>query len=62
MRHPFHHPLARWGFTLLAVLALVTHQAWPALVSGSFAWLAWRTRPRKRRRPRPRTHPRKDNP
>ncbi|MYS18075.1 hypothetical protein [Streptomyces sp. SID4982] len=43
MRRPFHSPLARWGFTACTLLAIATHQPWPALVTGLLAANAWRT-------------------
>ncbi|MDX3314668.1 hypothetical protein P1S61_37575 [Streptomyces sp. ME08-AFT2] len=41
-----HTPLARWGFTVLAVLALTTGQTVPFLVTAAIATYAWRTRRR----------------
>ena len=52
MRHPFHSPLARWGFTACALLAATTGQPWPALITGALAAYAWRTPHRRRRRTR----------
>lgn len=43
-------PLARWGFTALAVLALATAQTGPFLVTAALAAYAWRNRPHTRRR------------
>lgn len=54
MRHAFHTPLAKWGFTACALLAATTGQPWPALATGALAVYAWRT-PRRRRRTR--SHP-----
>lgn len=51
MRHAFHSPLARYGFTACALLAATTHQLWPAIVSAALAYYAWRT-PRRRHRTR----------
>ncbi|MGW5429976.1 hypothetical protein ACWET9_22600 [Streptomyces sp. NPDC004059] len=51
MRHAFHSPLARWGFTACALLAATTHQTWPAILSATAAVYAWRT-PRRHRRTR----------
>ncbi|MDX3575956.1 hypothetical protein [Streptomyces sp. FL07-04A] len=42
-------PLAKWGFTLLAFLALTTEQTVPFLITAAIATYAWRTRPRRRR-------------
>lgn len=39
-----HSPLARWGLTLLALLALAAHMAWPFLVTGALAAWTWRHR------------------
>lgn len=39
-----HSPLARWGLTLLAVLALAAGMAWPLLVTGVLAAWTWRHR------------------
>ncbi|MEV8418187.1 hypothetical protein AB0P45_32000 [Streptomyces niveus] len=38
-------PLARWGFTALAGLALATGQTVRALVCATLAALAWKARP-----------------
>ena len=46
MRRHFRAPLARWGFTVLAVLALVTAQPGPFLACTAFAIYAWRCRRR----------------
>jgi hypothetical protein len=45
--HPLRTPLARWGFTLLALLAATTHQAWPFIITTALAAYGWRTRPRR---------------
>jgi hypothetical protein len=37
-------PLARYGFTLLAVVALTTGQTIPFLITAAIATYAWRTR------------------
>ncbi|MFF9271125.1 hypothetical protein EF919_18230 [Streptomyces sp. WAC02707] len=46
-------PLARWGFTTLAVLAFATAQTGPFLITTALAAYAWRNptsrRPRRRR-------------
>lgn len=42
-------PLARWGFTALAFLALATAQTGPFLVTAALAAYGWRHRPRRRR-------------
>ncbi len=39
-----HSPLARWGFTVCAAVALLNGLLWPALVSGIIAAYAWRDR------------------
>ncbi|HEX5566082.1 MAG TPA: hypothetical protein VFY14_03950 [Streptomyces sp.] len=42
-----HHlgtPLAHWGLTALAVLAVATGQIAPAAITGALAALAWKTR------------------
>ncbi|MFE9812434.1 hypothetical protein [Streptomyces sp. NPDC005548] len=44
-------PLARWGFTVLALLALMSDQVWPFVVTAGLAAYGWRT-PRRRRRTR----------
>jgi hypothetical protein len=41
-------PLARWGFTLCAVVALATAQPGPFLVTTALAAYAWRSKPRRR--------------
>lgn len=42
IRRELRQPLARWGFTTLALLALTTGQLYPALVAGTIAALAWK--------------------
>ena len=37
-------PLGRWGFTLLAILAITTGQPIPAVICTSIALYAWNTR------------------
>lgn len=37
-------PLARWGFTALAIVALTQAMAIPALVCGAVAYQAWEAR------------------
>lgn len=39
-----HTALGRYGFTVLAALALLNHLLWPALITGSIAAYAWRNR------------------
>lgn len=39
-------PLARWGFTLLALLAATTAQPGPFLITTALAAYAWRNRHR----------------
>lgn len=39
-----HTPLARYGFSALALLALATHLAWPFLITTGLAAWAWRHR------------------
>jgi hypothetical protein len=41
-------PLARWGFTILALLAAGTDQVWPFAITALLATYGWRTRPRRR--------------
>ncbi|MFE1125887.1 hypothetical protein ACFW6R_04475 [Streptomyces albidoflavus] len=43
MRH-LRSPLARWGLTSLALLAVATRQPIPALVCAALAALAWKAR------------------
>lgn len=49
MKHIFRTPLARWGFTVCAVVAIATAQPGPFLVTAALATYAWRCRPRRRR-------------
>jgi hypothetical protein len=49
MRRHFRSPLARWGFTVLAVLAIATAQPGPFLVATVLAAYAWRVRPGRHR-------------
>ena len=44
MRRHFRHPLARWGFTTLAVLAAATAQPGPFLITTILAAYAWKNR------------------
>lgn len=37
-------PLARWGFTVLALFAATNQLAWPALACTAFAVYAWKHR------------------
>jgi hypothetical protein len=46
----FRAPLARWGFTVLAAVALLTAQPGPFLVTTALAAYAWRCKPRRRSR------------
>lgn len=46
MRRHFRSPLARYGFTALALLALATGQPGPALVTAVLAAYSWRVRSR----------------
>lgn len=46
MRRHFRSPLARWGFTTLAALALATAQPGPFLVTAALAAYSWRARHR----------------
>ncbi len=39
-----HSPLARWGLTLIALLALAAGMAWPFVVAGALAAWTWRHR------------------
>ncbi|MFI7656043.1 hypothetical protein ACIBX9_25520 [Streptomyces albidoflavus] len=43
MRH-LRAPLARWGLTVLAMLAVATRQPIPAITCGVLAALAWKAR------------------
>ena len=49
MRRLFRRPLARYGFTTLAVAALLTGQTVPCLVAGGLAVYAWHCAPIRRR-------------
>jgi hypothetical protein len=42
VRALFRRPLARWGFTVCAAVALLTGQTSPFLVSAVLAAYAWR--------------------
>ncbi|MFJ3563283.1 hypothetical protein [Streptomyces diastaticus] len=44
MRRHLGSPLARWGLTALAALAVATRQPIPALACGILAALAWKAR------------------
>ncbi|MEV6504818.1 hypothetical protein AB0M61_01685 [Streptomyces sp. NPDC051642] len=44
MRRHFRSPLARYGFTTLAVLAAATGQLGPAVFAGALAYYAWKVR------------------
>ncbi|MFB6787670.1 hypothetical protein ACFCWT_13440 [Streptomyces olivaceus] len=48
MKRTFRTPLARWGFSVCAVVALLTAQPGPFLVTTILAAYAWRVRPRRR--------------
>ncbi|MFG3276215.1 hypothetical protein [Streptomyces luteogriseus] len=50
VRGVFRAPLARYGFTVLAAVALLTAQPGPFLVTAAFAAYSWRSRPRRGRR------------
>lgn len=50
--HILRTPLARWGFTILAVLAAATDQVWPFALTAVLATYGWRTRPGRRPRHR----------
>lgn len=39
-----HTPLARWGFTALALLAFAAALVWPFLITAGLAAWAWRHR------------------
>lgn len=43
MRRHFRSPLARYGFTVLAVAALLTAQTGPFLVTAALAAYSWRS-------------------
>lgn len=44
MRRTFSSPLARWGFTALALLALATAQTGPFIATAVLAAYSWRSR------------------
>ncbi|MGW4972634.1 hypothetical protein ACWEP3_22140 [Streptomyces albidoflavus] len=44
MRRHLRSPLARWGLTALALLAVATRQTVPAIACGVLAALAWKAR------------------
>ena len=44
MRRHFRSPLARWGFTVCAAVALLTAQPGPFLVTAVLATYAWKNR------------------
>lgn len=44
MSRHFARPLARWGFTVCAVVAVLTAQPGPFLVTAALAAYAWRCR------------------
>ncbi|MFC7983826.1 hypothetical protein [Streptomyces sp. NPDC057336] len=44
MQRHFRTPLARYGFTVCAAVALLTAQPGPFLVSAALAAYAWRNR------------------
>lgn len=44
MRRHLRTPLARWGLTALALLAVATRQPVPAITCGTLAALAWKAR------------------
>ena len=46
MRRHFRTPLARWGFTALALFAAATDQFVPYLFCAALAFYAWRVRRR----------------
>ena len=50
MKALFRRPLARHGFTTLAVIALLTAQTGPFLICAVLAVYAWRCAPPRRRR------------
>lgn len=45
MRQPFQSPLARWGFTICALVAWANQLTAPFIVSACLAAIAWHTRP-----------------
>lgn len=44
MSRHFRSPLARWGFTVCALLAAATGQLGPAVFAGALAYYAWKVR------------------
>lgn len=40
-----HGPLARYGFAAITLLAILTGQLYPALVTGALTALAWKAHP-----------------
>ncbi|MGW3191615.1 hypothetical protein ACWDBT_27620 [Streptomyces ardesiacus] len=44
MRRLFAQPLARWGFTVCALVAIATAQPGPFLVTAALAAYSWRHR------------------
>ncbi|WP_303049834.1 hypothetical protein [Streptomyces sp. CAI-21] len=44
MRRHLRTPLARWGLTALAAIAVATRQPVPAIACGALAALAWKAR------------------
>ncbi|MFD9443394.1 hypothetical protein [Streptomyces sp. NPDC060001] len=48
--HHLRTPLARYGFTTLALLAAATDQVWPFVITAALATYGWRTRHRRPRR------------
>jgi hypothetical protein len=44
MRRHFKTPLARWGFSVCAAVALLTNQPAPFLVTTALAAYAWKIR------------------
>ena len=49
MKALFRRPLARWGFTVCAVVVLLTAQPGPFLVTVVLAAYSWRCAPTRRR-------------
>lgn len=47
--HLLRTPLARWGFTALALLAAYSDQVWPFAITTALAAYGWRTQPRRRK-------------
>jgi hypothetical protein len=48
VRALFRRPLARWGFTVCAAVALLTAQTGPFLVTAVLAAYSWRSTGRRR--------------